>query len=602
MTRDYVPANLAIEAMRDNGYRNTAYAVCELIDNSIQAGEKQEKINIYLMCSEKTEQRNTRTTSRISEIAVLDDGEGMSKDVLWVALQFGNGTRLNKKDRKGMGRFGMGLPASSISQARRVEIWTWQDGVENSLYTYLDIDEIKRNNNSEVPEPINKKIPEKWKLHGTYGKSGTLVVWSKLDRIMWTKSATLIDNSEELIGRAYRKFLHNGIVTIQMLYFDEDAPATVIEKRKARPNDPLYLMAETSCPAPFDKQAMFDPFGEQNETKFRILHQGEEHEIVVRFSMAKKEARDTANAGATSYGKHAARNVGISIVRANRELELDQSIVNTYDPRERWWGIEVDFPPALDELMGVTNNKQTARNFADVLNFDFEALAKEGKTVTQVMEELKEDGDPRAPLFEVIKHIRNQYRIMRELIQAQRVGTRGNGTERYSSDLSTLRHGTIATDERKQEGYAGGSDPDETQENEQRVQVIRETLEEYDVPSEEAKNLTATVIGNNLKYLFAETALETDAFFVVKPKGGVINILINTKHPAYEHLVEVVEKEIEDDVEELKERLNKAARGLKLLLMAWARYEDELPDGKLKETAQDTRKDWGRVARGFLRA
>ncbi len=34
--------------------------------------------------------------------------------------------------------------------------------------------------------------------------------------------------------------------------------------------------------------------------------------------------------------------------------------------------------------------------------------------------------------------------------------------------------------------------------------------------------------------------------------------------------------------------------------MAWARYEDEQPDGKFKDNAQDTRIDWGRVARRFL--
>lgn len=35
---DLVPTHLAVQAMRDNGYRNTAYAIAELIDNSIQAG------------------------------------------------------------------------------------------------------------------------------------------------------------------------------------------------------------------------------------------------------------------------------------------------------------------------------------------------------------------------------------------------------------------------------------------------------------------------------------------------------------------------------------------------------------------------------------
>ena len=32
-----IPPELAVKAMRDSGYRNTAYALAELIDNSIQA-------------------------------------------------------------------------------------------------------------------------------------------------------------------------------------------------------------------------------------------------------------------------------------------------------------------------------------------------------------------------------------------------------------------------------------------------------------------------------------------------------------------------------------------------------------------------------------
>lgn len=52
---------------------------------------------------------------------------------------------------------------------------------------------------------------------------------------------------------------------------------------------------------------------------------------------------------------------------------------------------------------------------------------------------------------------------------------------------------------------------------------------------------------------------------------------------------------------ELKLRLNQSYEGLKLLLEAWARYEDELPDGVQKERAQMARAAWGSVARDFLR-
>lgn len=44
----------------------------------------------------------------------------------------------------------------------------------------------------------------------------------------------------------------------------------------------------------------------------------------------------------------------------------------------------------------------------------------------------------------------------------------------------------------------------------------------------------------------------------------------------------------------------KLCDGLKLLLMAWARYEDEQLAGPRKQAAKDARNDWGRVARSFL--
>jgi hypothetical protein len=63
----YVPASLAIEAMRDNGYKNTAYAVAELIDNSIQA----EADYVQLLCAEREEELASRRTKRIQMIAGL---------------------------------------------------------------------------------------------------------------------------------------------------------------------------------------------------------------------------------------------------------------------------------------------------------------------------------------------------------------------------------------------------------------------------------------------------------------------------------------------------------------------------------------------------
>ena len=139
---DFVPTALAVNAMRDNGYKNAAYAIAELIDNSIQARAG----SVELLCVESEEQLiRERRRRRIRQVAVLDNGAGMDSEVLRQAIQFGNGTRLN--DRSGIGRFGMGLPSASISQCRRLEVWL--AGLGNlgpdkpTLHTYLDLGEIE---------------------------------------------------------------------------------------------------------------------------------------------------------------------------------------------------------------------------------------------------------------------------------------------------------------------------------------------------------------------------------------------------------------------------------------------------------------------------
>ena len=63
-----VPANTAIETFRDNGYKDTASAISELIDNSIDAGAK----NIQIIVFEKTITKANRPMKEISEI--LNDG------------------------------------------------------------------------------------------------------------------------------------------------------------------------------------------------------------------------------------------------------------------------------------------------------------------------------------------------------------------------------------------------------------------------------------------------------------------------------------------------------------------------------------------------
>jgi len=94
-------------------------------------------------------------------------------------------------------------------------------------------------------------------------------------------------------------------------------------------------MSGTSTPEPYADKPMFEPDGDRWEEKIQVAYKGDNHEVTLRFSLARSEARnpkDGQDAGSKKYGQHAKRNVGISLMRADRELVLDQSLVNSYDP------------------------------------------------------------------------------------------------------------------------------------------------------------------------------------------------------------------------------------------------------------------------------
>jgi hypothetical protein len=117
----------------------------------------------------------------------------------------------------------------------------------------------------------------------------------------------------------YRKFLNNGEVKIRMVAFDLD-DYNIITEKYALPNDPGYLIEKTSCPSPFDNQPMFQPW--EGDTSYEITStinfKGQEHDVKVRFSYAKEEARQAEpgkNPGSMPHGKHADKNIGVSRIR-----------------------------------------------------------------------------------------------------------------------------------------------------------------------------------------------------------------------------------------------------------------------------------------------
>ncbi|MDH4910145.1 ATP-binding protein [Xanthomonas axonopodis pv. ricini] len=583
MSFPIIPQNLSISAMRSSGYRDTAHALAELIDNAIQAGEDTaSRTEVEVICIDEAPTGGRR---QISRLAVYDNACGMNPSLLRKALQFGNGSRLEKAQQKGIGKFGMGLPNSSISQCKRVDVWTWQKG--SVYHAYLDVQEIQDGKMTEVPEPRSSELPCEWRslIAGNLEEHGTLVVWSKLDRISWKQSTTLLRHTEFISGRVYRHFINDKSVRIRLAAYESKTKSTVFESF-VRPNDPLYLMSGTNAPFPFNQKPAFVTFGQP--LVLTVAYCGIEHLVTIIASICKPETR--REGGTKPIGQHAQKNQGISVVRSGRELELNHSFTNSYDTRERWWGVEVQFDPGLDDVFGVTNNKQSATGFTR-LSIEEDAF-EEGLAVKDYQEELEQDRDPRLAMYRISREIEKLLNSMRIQVAKMREGERIYATtERAESKAEKAATDSVAR-RRERVGDTGRSDKEEHASTSERALALTADIVQDGVEETKAHDLAVDYVTKKIKFRFRHSDLTGFNIFDISTAGGVILITLNSRHPVHARIFEALQGESGPEVQYAREVLS--------LIAAWARMEDEAPSEKVRLGIEEIRLLWGRMAMDFF--
>lgn len=581
------PTDLAIESMKDSGYRDVAHAIAELIDNSIQAGQDLDrKILVEVICLEEKVLVGNRRNNQIKKIAVYDNASGMSPDVLSLCLAFGQGTRRNAK--QGMGKFGMGLPNASISQCNRVDVWSWQGG--EIYHTYLDIKEVSDKKYDYIPEPTRcESLPEEWasKIKSEVEDSGTLIVWTDLDGLRWRRHKAFFANTAFIAGRMYRYFLRDNKADITMLAYDGD---TLLDEQQVLPNDPLYLMDVSQAPEPFSDKPAFEMFGDEVSIPFEM--DGVIHDIRVKFSIARQDfrrsvAEEGKNAGDTKLGKQCAKNQGISIVRAGREIDINHTFEIPYDPVERWWGVEVSFEPGADKIFGVTNNKQFATSFKQL---KLEELAEqEDMSPAEMRAFLDDQEDIRLPILKLSDIIISKLRAIRKQLENQTKGVKEAKKAAGGADPANAAADKVASNDGKQ----GISDrQSSTLTDEQKRNEIKDELErEGIVADEEDINKIVDHWLHDSKFIFTSAEIRgSRVIFDVSQPAGKIKVTFNTKHPAYEKFIQHIEAE--DGL---------AYGSLKLLFAAWARMEDtESQEEEKREFLEELRMHWGQIAKEML--
>lgn len=540
------------DALRSSGYKSIDSAVAELIDNSIEAGAH----DIFVIMSERIDPVTHRNA--VYEFGILDNGSGMDISKLASCLGIGFTT---KSDRRGMGRFGVGLPQASLHVTPNVEVYSWteDDGPiehDDPVYqVWLDINKVKTGEQEEIADPEMMELPEKFKcfltyrtLHKVYDftKHGTLVYWKNCDNVK-PKTMTALNNKLEFaLGRKFRHLIMEGTHNIRLITIGHEENAIDV-----LPNDPLFLMkpnyvlGNPNDPANISERAninctepIFAPYGDNNgEVTLAIPYIDKNNgakkssDVLIRFSKVRPEFYDqtaipNGNPGSMEIGKFAKKLEGISVVRAGREIDF--GTFDFYDkvnhPYHRWWGCEICFDPVLDEVFGVSNNKQQVELRDDGSDKD---ISPSGEKVLSLWEELFRIIDP----------------TIRKMVQDNK-DLRKHSRTSGSDEISISQAGNIVGAVEKQLGTDPNSETEFVNQNTDPSQLekgAREKLIDSGVENPTIEQIRS-FLSQELTLEYANLGrrgafLDTDFSF------GHVSVTINTAHIFYSEFVEKMPEE-----------------------------------------------------------
>ena len=166
--RQSIPqADTLMGSMRSMGYSFEA-AIADIIDNSISANCSVVKL---FFPSEPTEDL---------VVGILDDGEGMSADVLFEAMRYGSTDSELERNANDLGRFGLGMKSASLSQCRILTVVSLQEE-KISSYSW-DYNYIQNRKEWVVKELSKNEIKALPYIHSLLElPHGTLVLWQDFD-------------------------------------------------------------------------------------------------------------------------------------------------------------------------------------------------------------------------------------------------------------------------------------------------------------------------------------------------------------------------------------------------------------------------------------
>ena len=584
------PAQEALAGLRDSGIKNTASAISEIIDNSMDANAK----NIEILVFEKGQQSGQRVLDKINKISIVDDGIGMTEDILAQCLSVGGRDDGDDDDENHIGKFGYGLPNSSMSQCKRVEVYTWQKKNE-VFYTYLDYEEVMEKKEQYCKPVEKRKIPNEISkaLTNTLGATGTIIIWRKCDRLDITRGDTLYRHMQGDLCRIFRHRLdtddsYGKRVNIKYKIVSKDFSEQVLA------NDPLYLMTPNTLHKYKKNNKIINHSNEATNIEIvrkdvPISYLDNKNEKIkqsnVKFIFTVAKPSIQAEGGGSPLGKHYAKNTGISVVRCAREISFKS--FNFFDPfeaRNRWWGCEIQYDGdgnkdtlnAMDLVFGLTNNKQ------EVTKFYYENIS-EGEDIygEEEYEERKNNDlslQMRTTLSKIFTDVHSEEFAN---IKKRGTGKRGSKSGNTSVDLVNV---VLGPDKSRTRSFIEGQNKSLKQKTSEYKDIIKQS--DPDISKEDLDEEAKSGVKRKVDIQFGEWPGEQ--FFTVKLAGSTAVGLINRLHPYYKNFYDkLMQKGDGNDI-----------KTVDMLLMAFVRMEDEMYS--MRDDIEKIRNRWGRYLQDFL--
>ena len=194
-------ADILVESTRSIGYTFES-ALADIIDNSIGNGATHIDV------------RFSSITPRY--IAILDNGCGMTRDELIIAMRYGSKNVNDQRAESDLGRFGLGLKTASLSQCRKLTVISKKNNVISAASWDLDfiIEQqgwsLKVYDYDEMVTQYNKAIPGILDKLNAY-ETGTIVIWEDFDKMLegTSEPGTLFDEKISIARSQLELIYHN---------------------------------------------------------------------------------------------------------------------------------------------------------------------------------------------------------------------------------------------------------------------------------------------------------------------------------------------------------------------------------------------------------